>query len=161
MKSVKFGERVIKANGIRKGAGLALRGVLTLLACGAIGTAFQAFEANATTSFSQLPDMSQLTPFATFGNSYAYSSVTVNGDAGISSGGNINVAGPSTVNGNLYLGSGATRTGPGTVTGTTFSGSDILNGRNLTAAQQQVFTASSTFAGLTPDFSSAGNVSGS
>ncbi|HXI71939.1 MAG TPA: hypothetical protein VNN22_16405 [Verrucomicrobiae bacterium] len=85
-----------------------------------------------------------LTPFATFGNTYLDSNVTINGDVGISANGTVNVMAPSTINGNLYLAAGATKIGPGAVTGSTF-----LN-QNLTAAQQQVFTASTLLASLVP-----------
>jgi len=141
--------------------GFGSTGVSTLLACGALAAAFQAFDANATTSFSELPDMSQLTQFATFGNSWNLNLATVNGPAGISQSGTIAISGPSTVNGNLYLGVGASKTGGGTVTGTTFTGANIYGTRNLTEAQAQVFSASSTFAGMTADKVINGNVSSS
>jgi len=94
-----------------------------------------------------LPVMSALTPFATFGNVYSDSAVTINGNVGISANGTLLLASPSTINGNLYLANGATATikGSGTVTGTTFTG------QNLTAAQNQVFSASTTLQNLTPD----------
>ena len=91
-----------------------------------------------------LPDMSALTPFATFGNQYFDSNVTINGNVGISANGIVNVMSPSTINGNLYLATGATKIGPGSVTGTTF-----IN-QNLTAAQNQVFSASLVLQNLTP-----------
>jgi hypothetical protein len=131
----------------------------TLLTCGAIAAAFYAFEANATVSFNQLPDTGQLTQFATLGNNFNLNLATVNGPAGISAGGTIAVSGPSTVNGDLFLGVGATKTGGGAVTGTTFTGANVYGTRNLTAAQQQVFTASGTFAGFPADEVVNGNVS--
>lgn len=91
-----------------------------------------------------LPDVSLLTPYATFGHSYNDHNVTVQGNAGISNNGSLALEAPSSITGNLYLGTGASVSGPGHVLGTTFSG------LNLLAAQAQVQSASSALASLTP-----------
>ncbi len=93
----------------------------------------------------ELPDIGLLTPYATFGNNYNDSLVTINGNSGISNNGTLALAAPSTINGNLYRGTNSTESGPGHVTGTTFLNQD------LTAAQNQVFTASTALRALTAD----------
>jgi hypothetical protein len=93
-------------------------------------------------------DLSQvnlLTPYAEFGNDLFESLVTINGRVGVSNGGTLTVMAPSTINGNVDVGIGATHTGPGTIHGT------ITTGLDLAATQQQVFSASSYFSGLTPN----------
>lgn len=130
------------------------KGVLMLAALSA-----GILEANATTSLSALPDMTQLTQFAFLGNNLNLNLATINGPAGISPNGTAAISGPSTLNGNLYLGIGATKTGGGTVTGTTFTGANVYGTRDLVAAQAQVFTASATFSSYTPDTVINGNVS--
>ena len=99
---------------------------------------------------SSLPDLSALTPYTTFGNLYSDSNVTVDGDAGISRNGSINVAAPSTITGTLYIDTGVTVTGPGNIL-------DGIVSRDLSAAQALVFSASTTLRNLTPDVS-LGNV---
>jgi len=97
---------------------------------------------------SALPNVSLLVPFAVFGNDVNNQNVTINGNVGISNGGTLIHAGPSTINGDLHLGIGATARQTrvaGIITGATFTN------ENLTSAQNQVFTASSTLAGLTPN----------
>ena len=102
-------------------------------------------------SLSVLPDLSGLLTFATFGGNYKDSNVTVVGNSGISANGKLVLDAPSSITGNLSLGTGATKTGPGTIGGTTFTN------QNLTLAQSQVYAASTTLAGLTPDYN-LGNV---
>src|ERR1051325_11770613 len=63
----------------------------------------------------------------------------------ISANGELLLAAPSTIDGNLFLGVGATVSGPGIVTGTTF-----IN-QNLTTAQSTVFSASTTLKNLAAD----------
>jgi hypothetical protein len=94
-------------------------------------------------SLSDLPDVSLLTPYATFGHSYVDSAVTINGPVGISDNGNLNLMAPSTINGNLYLGTGATYSGPGVLNGS------VVHPGSLAAAQAEVGTASGVLAGLT------------
>ncbi len=63
----------------------------------------------------ELPDMGLLTPYATFGNNYNDSLVTINGNSGISNNGTLALAAPSTINGDLYRGIGSTKSEPGHV----------------------------------------------
>jgi hypothetical protein len=125
---------------------------------GLVATAFQAFEASATVSFNDLPDTSQLTQNVLLGNRFNLSNATINGPVAISPNGSIAVAGPSSINGDLFLATGATKTGPGAVNGTTFTGSDIYGTRNLPAGQAQVFIASSAFSSFPVDTLINGNV---
>ncbi len=123
---------------------LTLGGVLVLMVTCAL-------QSNATTSFSLLPDMHLLTPYATFGGKYNDSAVTINGNVGISENGTLSLAAPSKINGNLNLATGASKSGPGTVTGS------INTGLNLSATQAEVGNASSVFNGYTADVT-LGNV---
>jgi choice-of-anchor A domain-containing protein len=95
-----------------------------------------------------LPDISLLTPYATFGNFLNDQNVTINGNVGIGNNGTLKLESPSTITGNLDLGIGATTGGggfPANVTGT------ITTGVDFTAAQNQVQSASTALAGLTPN----------
>lgn len=114
----------------------------------------QPFLASATISSTDLPDISLLSSYTEFGNSEVESLVTVNGNVGVSQGGTLNLMGPSAIDGNVYVSTGATFDHVGTVTGT------IYTGQNLTANQQEVFTASSAYTALGsgvnhPDFTFA------
>jgi hypothetical protein len=93
-----------------------------------------------------LPDLSQLTPYATFGNFLNDQNVTVSGNVGVANGGTLKLEAPSTINGNVTLGIGATASGggwPGNVTGT------ITTGVDLSGAAAQLQSASTVLAGLT------------
>jgi hypothetical protein len=97
---------------------------------------------------SALPNMSLLTPYATFGNFFNDQNVTVKGNAGISNFGHLSLEAPSQITGRLDLGIGATTSGggyPGQVLG------PITTGIDFTSAQNQVFSASSTLAGFAAD----------
>ncbi len=96
-------------------------------------------------SIADLPDMGLLTPYATFGYNYNDSLVTIKGDSGISNNGKLSLAAPSAIDGDLYRGTGSSISGPGSVTGTTFLNQD------LSAAQNQVFSASSALLLLSPN----------
>jgi hypothetical protein len=73
------------------------------------------------------------------------SSVTVNGDVAASTGGSIRVASASTVNGSLYLNTGATYTKTGVVTGS------IFTNQTLTSAWTSAQSVSAAAATLTPN----------
>lgn len=100
-----------------------------------------AFNAKAVSSAS-LPNVSLLAPYAEFGNQLVENLATVNGNVGVSNGGTLTVTAPSVINGNVNLGLGATLSRQGKITGT------ITTGLNLTATQNQVFSASSTLSGF-------------
>jgi hypothetical protein len=90
-------------------------------------------------SISSLPDLSQLAEYTVFGNIVNAHNVTIAGNVGVSNSGKLAVESPSSITGNVKLGTGATTSGggyPGNVGGT------ITSGLDLTAAQNQVFTAS-------------------
>ena len=126
---------------LRKTAGKILAPAIAAVAVGFLIPGQQA----RAVALTDLPDLSSLTPFATFGNFYNDSLVTVHGNAGISANGELLLAAPSTIDGNLFLGVGATVSGPGIVTGTTF-----IN-QNLTTAQSTVYSASTTLKNLAAD----------
>jgi hypothetical protein len=101
---------------------------------------------------SSLPDVTLLTPFTTFGNSYNFNLVTIKGDSGISKNGSF-LAPNGQITGKAFLDTGVTKSigGPSHING------GIVQPTDLSAAQAQVFTASSALQSLTPDFS-LGNV---
>jgi hypothetical protein len=117
------------------------RGALVVCLC-------QAFVTEAVPS-SALPDISLLSGYTEFGNAEMESLVTINGNVGVSSGGDLNLMAPSTINGNVYVSSGATFQHAGTVSGSVFTGQD------LAANQSQVFSASTTLGGLAPNYTFA------
>jgi hypothetical protein len=126
---------------IRKTAGKIFMTAGTVAVLGFLLPAQQAMAVPVT----DLPDLSLLTPYATFGNFLNDNNVTINGNVGIGNNGTLKLESPSTITGNLYLGIGATTGGggfPGNVTGT------ITTGVDFTAAQNQVQSASTTLAGL-------------
>jgi hypothetical protein len=132
---------------VRKSAGkiLATTGITVVL-----GLLLAAQQAMAV-PVDQLPDLSALSQFTTFGNQYLDSNVTVDGNAGISANGHIGLNAPSTITGDLYLGKGATVKEDGVVKGSIFLDQD------LTAAQAQVFSASLALKNMAADFT-LGNV---
>jgi choice-of-anchor A domain-containing protein len=75
-----------------------------------------------------------------------FSNVQVTGDVAIASGGTLQLAAPSTIHGDLYLDSGASKSGVGTVTGTTFTN------QNLSSERTDAINASAQAAALTPNF---------
>ncbi len=106
---------------------------------------------------SDLPDLSLLTQYATFGNFLNDQNVTINGNVGIGNNGVLKLEAPSTINGNLDLGIGATAGGggyPDNITGT------VTTGVDFTAAENQVQSASTSLAGLTPNVSLGSVTSG-
>lgn len=104
-----------------------------------------AISSKATVPTSDLPDFDNLPNFAQLGNDLNENDGDVYGNVGVSEGGTISIGAPSTINGDLYLATGATQSGPGAVTGTTFTGV------SLSTEQSTVFTASADLANLTPD----------
>jgi|ERR1051326_980708 hypothetical protein len=116
-------------------------------AAAVLGFVLSAQQAQAV-ALSDLPDISLLTPYATFGNFLNDNNVTVDGDVGIGNGGKLQLEAPSSINGNLFLGIGATAGGggfPGNVSGS------ITTGVDFTAAANQLQSASTSLAGLTPN----------
>jgi len=105
----------------------------------------------ATVPISSLPDFGNLTNFAELGNQLNESAVTINGNVGVSENGTLTLASPSTINGDVYVASGATFSRLGTVTGS------IFTGQNLAAEQSTVFSASSALAALPADQTVTGN----
>jgi len=129
---------------IRKSTGKIL---ITAGTAAVLGLALSAERAQAV-PVSDLPDLSLLTPYATFGNFFNDQNVTINGNAGIGNNGKLFLESPSSIKGNLDLGIGATAGGggyPGNV------GGAITTGVDLTAAQNQVQSASTSLAGLAAD----------
>ena len=84
----------------------------------------------------------------TGGNQKAkFSNVTVNGDVAIASGAKLDLAAPSTINGNLFMDAGGSWSGgPGRVNGLVFTNQD------LAAARTAALNASAQAAALTPNF---------
>jgi hypothetical protein len=78
-----------------------------------------------------------------------FSSVTVNGDVAIASGATLDLGGPSSINGNLFVDAGGSWGGSGSVNGTVFTNQD------LSAARTAALNASAQAAALTPDFTFA------
>ena len=109
---------------------------------------FCAFNAKAA-STAALPDISLLRPYAEFGNQLDESIAAITGNVGVSAGGNLHVMETAIINGNVFVASGATfqndRANNSNIAGT------ITTGQNLTATQNQVFSASSTLSTLSPD----------
>ena len=102
--------------------------------------------AKADLSISSLPNTTLITSYAEFGGGLLDESlVTINGNVGVSSDGTVDLMAPSRINGNVYVNSGATLTGPGTVHGTVFTH------QSLGAVQSQIDSASSVLAGLAPN----------
>jgi hypothetical protein len=76
-----------------------------------------------------------------------FSAVTVNGDVAIASGANLKLQGPSTINGNLYLDSGALWSiTSGKVNGT------VYRNQNLISARTDALNASAQAAAMTPTY---------
>jgi hypothetical protein len=98
---------------------------------------------------SDLPNLSALIPYTTFGNDIFLNLATVNGNAGISANGTFKMSSPSVINGRLDEDSGVTNS---IDSGATITGG-IHSGVDLSAAQALVFSASTTLKNLTPDFS--------
>jgi hypothetical protein len=90
--------------------------------------------------------MRLLTSYALFGHDVWLQNVDVTGDVAVSNAGILRIDAPSSIAGNVYLGSGVSKSGPGAISGTT------TTGLNLMSAQSQVITASNTLAGLTADY---------
>lgn len=99
-------------------------------------------------AITDLPDMSLLTPYAVFGYGVNLNLATVNGDVGIANRGVLTISQPSSITGDVTLGTGATLHNSGTIGGTT-------SHQDMTAAKAQVLSASQTLAGLAPDYTLA------
>jgi hypothetical protein len=74
-----------------------------------------------------------------------FSLVTVTGNVAIASNAHLDLNAPSTINGNLYVDSLGTWSGPGSVTGSKFTGQD------LSGAVSDALNAATQAAALTPD----------
>jgi hypothetical protein len=106
-------------------------------------------------SIGSLPNMSSLTPYAVFGNDINANNVAIHGNTGIGNNGHLQLEAPSSINGKLDLGIGATAAGggyPANVTGA------ITTGLNLTGPQAQLQAASTTLAGLAPNLTLGGTI---
>jgi hypothetical protein len=97
-------------------------------------------------SISDLPKVDALLPYTVFGNDTFLNLATVNGNVGVSANGNFKMSAPSVINGRLDEDTGVTNS---IDNGATITGG-IHTPVNLAAAQAQVFSASTTLAGLTP-----------
>lgn len=104
-----------------------------------------AISAKALTPVSALPDFDNLPNFAQLGNNLSSDTASVNGNVGVSDGGSLTGPGHFTINGDLFVGNGATTSVPSTVTGSTFTGVDLIT------EQSTVFSASEGLAALSPD----------
>ena len=104
-----------------------------------------AISARATVPISDLPDFDNLPNFAQLGNNIVVDGGTVNGNLGVSAGGDLSRTAPATINGDLYLAPGVANSGSGRVT------TSIFTGQNLSVDQAAVFSASAGLSGLTPD----------
>lgn len=91
---------------------------------------------------SDLPDLSGLSPYTTFGNFYNDNLVTINGDVGISKNGTL-LAPNAQINGTAYLDTGVSVSigAPTHITGG-------IVARDLSASQAEVFTASAALKNL-------------
>ena len=105
----------------------------------------------ATVPTSDLPDFDNLGNFGELGNQLDDSGVTVNGNVGVSSGGTLSMSSVSTINGDVYVGPGASFSGPSKVVGS------IFTDQNLSIEQATVFSASQALSMLTPDVVISGN----
>jgi hypothetical protein len=92
-----------------------------------------------------LVSLGQAANYGVLGNNLNFSNVTVNGDVGVGSDGTINIMAPSSIHGDLYMGTGGTRSGPGPVTGT------IYQPFSVELALAQSSSAAQLAAGLVPD----------
>ena len=104
-----------------------------------------AMSTRATVPSSDLPDLGSLQNFVEFGNQQADSLATINGNVGLSRGGTLDFTAPATINGNLYLNTPVTFNDMGVITGTTFTG------QNLVTEQDTVISASRALAALPAD----------
>jgi len=96
-----------------------------------------------------LPDLSALDPFAVFGGNLDLSLVTINGNTGVANGGTVHLFSPSVINGNLYLGTGASSQLDAQHYNHLFTNVD------LSAATSQLLAASALLSSLTPDLTLA------
>lgn len=110
-----------------------------------------AISAKATVPDTDLPDFDNLPNFSLLGNQLNAIDTTINGNAGVSENGLLNLEAPSTINGDVSIGNGATLTGPGQITGNIFASQD------LTTEQNTVFTASEVLDALPADLVISGN----
>jgi Ice-binding-like len=105
-----------------------------------------------TTGFPGLGGAGQFTVFAMNGpasggsQKVTFSNDTINGDVGVAAGATVSNHAPSTVNGNVFVNSGGSFSGPGKVNGTIF-----LN-QNLSGARTDAINASLAAAALAPNF---------
>jgi choice-of-anchor A domain-containing protein len=114
-------------------------GLALCCAAGALGASTQA------ATLTQLPDISLLTPYVELGKSMVESLTVVHGNVAVANGGKLQNNAPSYIYGDVYLGTSAHYSGPGHLVGSKHTG------LNLTAAQNQVYAASATLGGLTPN----------
>jgi hypothetical protein len=79
------------------------------------------------------------------GGTANFSSGTDNGDVAVAAGAKLQLQAPSKINGNLYVASGGSTSGPGKVNGTRFTN------QNLSSARSDAITASSQAAAFPPN----------
>ena len=92
-----------------------------------------------------LVDLGEAANYGVLGNNLNFSNVTVNGDVGVGSGGSINIMSPSSINGDLYMDAGATKSVSGAINGTTYQPYDV------DLALADALAAAQYAAGLNPD----------
>ena len=119
-----------------------LRASVPLFAC-----LLLAMPAKATVPSSDLPDLGSLNTFAEVGNQLDVNQSTVNGDLGVFSGGKLTLTKSSKtkINGDIFAATNVTFIRMSAFNGIVFSNQD------LSSEQSDVFSDSSTLAGLAPD----------
>ena len=90
-----------------------------------------------------LVDLGEASNYALLGSNLNFHKVTVNGAAGVGSGGYVSITGPSTLNGDLFLDSGATYSIMGTHNG------NLIQPFDVDQALADAASASQIAAGLT------------
>ena len=99
-----------------------------------------------------LVDLGEASNYALLGSNLNFHKVTVNGAAGVGSGGYVSITGPSTLNGDLFLDSGATYSIMGTHNGNLIQPFDVDQALADAASASQIaagLTANFTYASLT------------
>jgi choice-of-anchor A domain-containing protein len=99
---------------------------------------------------SALPDVSLLTPFTTFGNSYNFNLTTIKGDIGLSKNGTF-LAPNGQISGKAFLDTGVSKN----IGAPSHISAGIVQPTDLSAAQAEVFSASNTLKSLAPDYNLA------
>lgn len=147
----------------RRSAGTLILSVGSLALAGAASTLLASAPAMAATSCGPtpagFPSLGGAGSYAVFGinapagngsQTVTFSNDTVQGDVGIASGVTGSNMAPSTINGNVYVDSGGSFSGPGVVNGT------VLTGQDLSSQRTDAINASATAAAETPNFTSSG-----